>query len=45
LLIRTARMSKAIDTLTTAFSLPTKPKVEDVFSSAFLPAADIRKLP
>jgi NitT/TauT family transport system substrate-binding protein len=43
--IRTARMSKAIDTLTTAFSLPTKPKVEDVFSSAFLPAADIRKLP
>jgi NitT/TauT family transport system substrate-binding protein len=43
--IRTARMSKAIDTLTGAFGLPAKPKVDDVFTSAFLPAADIRKLP
>ncbi|MEC5399187.1 ABC transporter substrate-binding protein [Uliginosibacterium sp. H1] len=43
--VRTDRMNKAIDTLTKAFALPVKPKLDEVFSSAFLPPADIRKLP
>ncbi|MDQ8020237.1 MAG: ABC transporter substrate-binding protein [Moraxellaceae bacterium] len=43
--VRADRMNKAIDTLTKAFALPAKPKLEDVFNSAFLPPADIRKLP
>jgi len=43
--VRAERMNKGIDTLTKAFALPVKPKLEDVFTSAYLPSADIRKLP
>jgi NitT/TauT family transport system substrate-binding protein len=43
--VRAARMDKAIVTLTDAFKLPVKPVAADVFSAAFLPGADVRKLP
>lgn len=43
--IRTERMNKSIETLNKAFSLPAKPKLEDVFVNTYLPAADVRKLP
>jgi NitT/TauT family transport system substrate-binding protein len=43
--VRAARMDKSIATLTDAFKLPVKPVSADVFSPAFLPAADVRKLP
>ncbi len=39
-----ARMAKAIDTIATAFELPTKPAVSDTFDRSFLPAKAERTL-
>jgi len=43
--VRGPRMDKAIDTLSRAFQLPGKPTQADVFTTDYLPAADVRKLP
>jgi NitT/TauT family transport system substrate-binding protein len=39
-----ARMARAIDQLAAAYALPSKPAVEDIWTSAFLPPAAERKL-
>jgi NitT/TauT family transport system substrate-binding protein len=38
------RMARAIDQLATALDLPTKPRVADIWTDAFLPAPEDRKL-
>ena len=43
--IRPDRLVKALDTITAAYNLPVALKPEDVFDGAFLPSADLRKLP
>jgi len=43
--VRPERLSKALETITTTYNLPVALKPEDVFDAAFLPAADLRKLP
>jgi NitT/TauT family transport system substrate-binding protein len=40
-----ARMQEGIDQVTEALDLPRKPKIDEVFTSQFLPPADQRKLP
>jgi NitT/TauT family transport system substrate-binding protein len=39
-----ARMARAIDQLVAAYALPSKPAVDDIWTSAFLPPAAERKL-
>jgi NitT/TauT family transport system substrate-binding protein len=43
--IDSARMQQGIDQVTEALDLPRKPKIDEVFTSQFLPPADQRKLP
>jgi NitT/TauT family transport system substrate-binding protein len=43
--IDAARMAAAIDQIGLTFAFKTKPKVDDVFDPAFLPAAEARKAP
>jgi len=43
--VRTDRFQRALDTVAAAFELPAKPKATDVFTTEFLPAAEVRKLP
>jgi NitT/TauT family transport system substrate-binding protein len=43
--IDSARMQEGIDQVTEALDLPRKPKIDEVFTSQFLPPADQRKLP
>lgn len=43
--VRKERLDKSVEVLSKAFELPGKPVGADIFSSAFLPAADVRKLP
>jgi NitT/TauT family transport system substrate-binding protein len=43
--VRKDRMEKSVVLLTKAFKLPGTPTASDLFTDAFLPAADVRKLP
>ena len=43
--IRAVRLAKALNTLAATYALPTTPKPDDVFDPAFLPSADLRRLP
>lgn len=43
--IRNERLGAAIATLASSYGLPAVPKIEDIFDGAFLPSADLRKLP
>jgi NitT/TauT family transport system substrate-binding protein len=43
--IRPERLAKALATVTATFGLPVALKPEDVFDPAFLPSADLRKVP
>ena len=43
--VRKERLEKSVEVLSKAFELPGKPTGADVFTSAFLPAASVRKLP
>jgi NitT/TauT family transport system substrate-binding protein len=40
-----ARFEKALDQIGLTFSYKNKPKVEDIFTDQYLPAADLRKVP
>ncbi len=42
--IQAERMTKAIEQVVFAFDLPSTPKVEEVFTEAFLPAKDLRMI-
>jgi NitT/TauT family transport system substrate-binding protein len=43
--VRQERLEKGMATVATAFGLESAPKLADVFDSAFMPSADLRKLP
>lgn len=43
--VRTERLAKALETITTTYGLPVALKVDDVFDASFLPSADLRKVP
>ncbi|APW40425.1 hypothetical protein RD110_02525 [Rhodoferax koreense] len=43
--VRKERLDKSVEVLSKAFELPGKSVGADIFSNAFLPAADVRKLP
>ena len=43
--VRKDRMEKSVALLTKAFQLPGTPTAADLFTDAFLPSADVRKLP
>ena len=43
--VRAARFEGALNTVAAAFELPSKPKPSDVFTTEFMPAPEVRKLP
>jgi NitT/TauT family transport system substrate-binding protein len=43
--VRQERLEKGMATVATAFGLESAPKLADVFDSAFMPSAELRKLP
>ena len=43
--VRADRFERALATVAAAFELPAKPAAKDVFSTEFLPAAEVRRLP